>query len=302
LQPLPSFCTAKNLGFNLSEVSVVGLGSMGMALAKAMLVGRPKLTVWNRTVTKTLPLVEAGAQTALSLAAAVQASPIILVCVDNYSITKQLFGQPDVVRNLPGRTLIQLSTGTPLEAREAEAWFKKQGATYIDGAIMEYPSGIGTPNTKILFAGPQSAYDQCAPTISPLGGGLRYVGTNIGAAAALDLALLSKYIGMALGVIHGALVCRSENVGIDAFATELTDDDAIALAEIIHSNVYSDPGCKMVVWAQSSQRIQTQAQDAHISNEIPDFMASILKRGIALGLGQEDIAAIFNALNRTSRA
>jgi 3-hydroxyisobutyrate dehydrogenase-like beta-hydroxyacid dehydrogenase len=283
----------------MREVSIIGLGSMGMALAKAMLVGPLKLTVWNRTAAKMLPLVEAGAHAAPSLVAAVQASSIILVCVDNYAITKQLIGQPDVIRNLPGKTFIQLSTGTPKEAREAEAWFTERGAIYIDGAIMEYPIGIGTPNTKILFAGPQSAYDQCAPTISPLGGGLRYVGTNIGAAAALDLALLSKYIGMALGVIHGALVCRSENVGIDAFATELTDDDAIVLAEIIHSNKYGDPGCKMAVWAQSLQRIQTQAQDAHISSEIPEFMGSIFKRALALGYDQEDIAAIFKALNGT---
>ena len=38
------------------------------------------------------------------------------------------------------------------------------------------------------------------------------IGPNIGAAAALDLALLSKHIGMVLGVIHGALVCRSERM------------------------------------------------------------------------------------------
>lgn len=279
----------------MGEISVIGLGSMGMALAKAMLGGTRKLTVWNRTAAKASPLVKAGAHAAPSLAEAVLASPIILVCVDNYAITKQLISQPDVIRNLSGRTLIQLSTGTPKEAREAEAWFKEQGATYIDGAIMEYPSGIGTPKTKILFAGPQGAYHRCEPTLSSLGGGLRYVGANIGAAAALDLALLSKYIGMALGVIHGALVCRSENVGIDAFAKELADDDVIALAEIIHSNAYSDPGCKMVVWAQSLQRIQSQAQDAHISSEIPDFMGSIFKRAMALGFDQEDIAAIFKS-------
>ena len=286
----------------MSEVSIVGLGSMGMALAKAMLVGPLKLTVWNRTAAKTIPLVEAGAHAAPSLAAAVQASAIIVICVDNYAITKQLIGQPDVIRNLFGKIVIQLSTGTPKDAREADAWFKEQGATYIDGAIMEYPSGIGTPQTKILFAGPQEAFEHCAPAISPLGGGLKYVGPNISAAAVLDLALLTEYVGLALGVIHGALACQSEGVGIDAFASELIDENAVALAQIIHSKNYIDPGCKMAVWAQSVGRIQNQARDAGISSDIPDFLASILKRAIALGLGQEDIAAIFKALNGTSRA
>jgi 3-hydroxyisobutyrate dehydrogenase-like beta-hydroxyacid dehydrogenase len=285
----------------MSEISVIGLGSMGTALAKALQSGSAKVTVWNRTATKMLPLVGAGAHGASSPAAAVQASPIILICVENYPVTQRIMGESDVIPRLSGKTIIQLSTGTPREAREANVWFKNCGATYIDGAIMEFPVGIGTPTTKILFAGPQDTFASCAATISPLGGGLKYIGPNIGAAAALDLALLSKHIGMVLGVIHGALVCRSENVGIDSFAGELSDEHATALADLIHSNKFSDPGCPIDVWFRALQRIQTQACDAGISSDIPDFMVAIFKRAIGLGFGNQDIAAIFEALHRSER-
>lgn len=41
----------------MAEVSVLGLGPMGMALARALLGGGHRVTVWNRTAAK------AGAQT-----------------------------------------------------------------------------------------------------------------------------------------------------------------------------------------------------------------------------------------------
>lgn len=236
----------------MSEVSVIGLGSMGTSLATALQSGALNVTVWNRTADKMLPLVKAGAQAAPSVAAAVQASPIILVCIDNYATTRQIMGETGVVPLLSGKTLIQLSTGTPKEAREAEAWFKRHGAEYLDGAIMEYPNGIGTPTTKILFAGPEATFKRSSTTLSPLGGDLKYVGPNIGAAAALDLALLSKQIALAFGVIHGALVCKSEHVELELFGAELIGGEAKAIAKIIHKNDYSNPGATLGVLGASS--------------------------------------------------
>ena len=112
------------------------------------------------------------------------------------------------------------------------------------------------------------------------------------------MALLSKQIAMMFGVIHGALICKSELVEVGAFGAELIDDDAKAIAQLIHTNEYSNPGATIGVWGHALERIQTQARDANINSDIPDFLASIFKRAIALGLGQEDIAAIFKALHR----
>jgi 3-hydroxyisobutyrate dehydrogenase-like beta-hydroxyacid dehydrogenase len=45
----------------MSEISVIGLGSMGTALAKALQGGAAKVTVWNRTATNDRPCGKAGA-------------------------------------------------------------------------------------------------------------------------------------------------------------------------------------------------------------------------------------------------
>ena len=145
----------------MTNVSLVGLGSMGAALGRALLSGGRGLTVWNRNAAKAAPLVAAGAAVAPDLASAVAASPILVICIDDYAATRAILEAPEVSRQLAGRTVVQLSTGTPNEAREAEAWFRDRGATYLDGAIMVFPDGIGAPDTLILFAGTDTTWLAC---------------------------------------------------------------------------------------------------------------------------------------------
>ena len=67
----------------MSEVTMIGLGAMGTALALALLRAEHSVTVWNRSPEKLAPLEALGASAATSVADAIQSSPVILVCIDN---------------------------------------------------------------------------------------------------------------------------------------------------------------------------------------------------------------------------
>jgi hypothetical protein len=116
------------------------------------------------------------------------------LCVDNYSVTRSLLDIGDVTPHLSGRTLIQLSTGTPREARESEGWASKHGAGYLDSAILGLPSKIGAKELVILVSRKEVALVASRPTLKCLAGDLRYVGETVGAAAALDLAFLPNVL------------------------------------------------------------------------------------------------------------
>jgi hypothetical protein len=47
-----------------------------------------------------------------------------------------------------------------------------------------------------------------------LAGDMRYLSSNIRAAATLELAFLSRLLGIIFGYIHGALVCEAEGVPV----------------------------------------------------------------------------------------
>ncbi len=281
----------------MTDVTLIGLGAMGSALGRAFVKAGHGLTVWNRTASKIEPLAKLGAHAARSPAEAVEASPVSVICIDNYELTRRLIAEHDLGRSLSGHTLIQLSTGTPREARELDEWLRSFDCVYIDGAIMPYPEGIGEADAKLLFAGPQAAWDRCRPYLECLGGDLRYLGENISGAAALDMALLTHDLCCYLGVIHGANICESEGISAGRYAEMFTEGSiAREPVEVIHADRYDEPGATLAVWDGALQRIQTQAKDAGINSEVPDFISSFFKRGLAAGYGEEDIASIIKIM------
>src|SRR5262249_2266604 len=104
----------------MSDESVIGVGAIGSALARALLAAGHRVTIWNRTGIKCEPLAQFGAKVASSVAAAVAESPTIISSVLDYAVTDALL-HPEQ-ESLRGRLLIQLSTGTPQQARDTAAW------------------------------------------------------------------------------------------------------------------------------------------------------------------------------------
>jgi len=287
----------------MTDLTMIGLGAMGSALAQAFLQAGHDITVWNRTANKMNPLVKIGASPAGSIVNALQASPIIVICIDNYDSSKILISKYNVEHHLSGKVLIQLSTGTPKEANEFAQWISAFDCEYLDGAIMPYPDGIGAEEAKILFAGGEDTYQHCKSFLDCLGGDLRYLGSNIGAAAALDMAILTHDLCSYLGAIHGAHICEAENISVDTFAAMFPEGHpAKDPAQVIHSGKFDNPGATITVWDGALQRIQRQAQDAEINSEVPDFISSLFKRAKTMGLGEEDVAALIKVMRKNGAA
>jgi len=287
----------------MSDVTLVGLGAMGSALAHAFLGAGHKITVWNRTQSKTEPFVAVGAKSATNVSDAVEASPVTIICIDNYKLTNNLISENNLGKILANRTLIQLSTGTPKEAGELQTLVTNFGCEYIDGAIMVYPDEVGSENALFLFAGNETAYQKHQPLLSCLSGDLRYLGSNISAAASLDVAILTHELCSYLGAIHGVQICESQGINPELLASMFPQDDsARKLIKVISSDAYTDPGATLTVWDAALQRIQSQADDTGINSEIPGLISSLFKRAIAAGYGEEDVASIIKVMRNHSVA
>jgi 3-hydroxyisobutyrate dehydrogenase-like beta-hydroxyacid dehydrogenase len=106
----------------MSDITAIGLGLMGSALARAIERAGHDLTVWNRSPAKMQPFIDDGVAAAPDVESAITASSVILICIDNYAVTNTILQSNDIEPLLAGRTVVQLSTGTPKEAREASDW------------------------------------------------------------------------------------------------------------------------------------------------------------------------------------
>jgi 3-hydroxyisobutyrate dehydrogenase-like beta-hydroxyacid dehydrogenase len=290
----------------MSDVSIIGLGAMGAALARALMRGGHGVVVWNRTPARAEPLVHEGATLAADAAAAVAASPVAIVCVDDYEVTRDILSAPAVRAALSGRVLVQLSTGTPNDARAGARWAQENGVEYLDGAILAYPDQMGTPDAALLVAGPSSTFERCEPLLRSLAGGLTHVGEQIGAASALDCAALSFIFGAMLGAIHGARICEVEGLRVDEFGGMLGELMPVVGGEVHHltariqSERYAGTQAALRTYAAAATRLVQQARDGEIPSGFPAYASSAFQQGIDAGLGDEDLAALIKVF-RPSR-
>lgn len=148
------------------DVTVLGLGLMGRALAGAFLRDGHPTTVWNRTAEKAGDLVGQGARLAASPGEAVAAAPLTVICVSDHDAVLGLLDR--LGGDLGGRVLVNLTSGTPAAARETAARVTRRGGAYLDGAIMAVPQAIGTPDATVLYSGSREAFDRYEPVLKSL--------------------------------------------------------------------------------------------------------------------------------------
>jgi 3-hydroxyisobutyrate dehydrogenase-like beta-hydroxyacid dehydrogenase len=285
----------------MSDVTVIGLGNMGSALARALLdaaQGRA-VTVWNRNPEKAAPLVNKGAVLASSPSAAITDSPIIMVCVTNYAAANHILNE--VVADLPGKLLVQFTTGSPQDARASEAWAHAHGAEYIDCAITGSPNSIGTPGANILVSGREAVFQKAEPILRVLANNLDYKGEPIGLASAWEMVFLMHYYGMFLSLFHGVQICQAEGIPLEEYITLLGEQGKSYekwLCENIQSGNYQETSAPLELWAGGIQQIARHAQDSHIHTEFPKLVAHLFQQAMDAGYGREEVSALFKVLQK----
>ena len=285
----------------MSEVTVIGLGNMGSALARALLENGRTLTVWNRSPEKAATLVDKGAVLAPNPSAAITASPLIIVCVTNYAATNRILG--DAATDLPGKLLVQFTTGSPQDARASELWAHAHEAEYLDCAITGSPGSIGTPSAHILLSGREAAFRKAEPILRVLAGNLDYKGELIGLASAWEMVFIMWYYGMFLSLFHSVQICQAEGIPLEQYITLLGEQGKNYekwLCENILSGNYQETSAPLELWAGGIQQIAQHAQDSHIHAEFPQLVARLFQQAMNDGYGREEVSALFKVLQKST--
>ena len=149
------------------KVAVIGTGRMGSALASALSKKGFATMVWNRTAARAEPLAKLGLHVAPNILEAVKDADIIVINISNYDSIKQLLRHTEVESALRGKIIVQLTTGTPDEAREMESWAKLHAIEYLDGAISGNPTDVGRPRSCFSIQAPKNFSIASSRSCSP---------------------------------------------------------------------------------------------------------------------------------------
>lgn len=195
-----------------TQVTSIGIGNMGAALAGGLLKGNASVTIWNRTAGRpqVKDLISKGAIFEPSVATAISRSSVILICLFDYPIIYEALTSIDAdggAQPFADKTIINLTNGTPAQARELETHLRRLGAAaYFDGAIMVPPQLVGTPSAFVVLSGEtETRYTQLdiPRLLAPIAKIVQYIAEDAGAASLFDCAALAAMYGMFAGAFTG---------------------------------------------------------------------------------------------------
>ncbi|MEU0058781.1 NAD(P)-binding domain-containing protein [Streptomyces sp. NPDC006334] len=285
-----------------TSLTLLGLGAMGAAFARAWLAAGHQLTVWNRTPSRAAALAAEGARVADSAAEAVAANTLVVVCLlDDASVEEALAGV-----DLTGTDLVNLTTSTPAQARARAEWARARGARCLDGGIMAVPPMVGVPEAGgyVFYSGSRELFERHHDALRvPVG--TVYVGEDAGFAALHDVALLSAMYGMFAGAAHAFALIRKEDIDPASFAPLLADW-LVAMAPAVHQTADHLRGgdyTKDVVSGLGMQVAGTPtflstAEEQGVSPELLTPYFELMRRRLAEGSGEEGLTGVVDLLAR----
>lgn len=287
-----------------SNVTFIGLGQMGAALVPPFLDAGLQVTVWNRSTAKAEPLVELGATAVADFAQAVAASELIIICLADYATSNALFHRDQITPLLKGKTVVQLTTGDGQEAELGARWAAEIGVQYLDGAIMDYPTKVGSPECLLLVSGKKSVWDSCERELNLLGGRMTYVGERAPAANLLDGSLLTMYYGNTFALMQSAAMLQAELVDINDFKTALNAFKPVIEStwkrtiEAIDKQDYSGNEASIHVHSLGMQSLLSRAKNAGIECGLLHLFSEYLDKTAAGGHEADELPAAYEMFRR----
>lgn len=281
------------------QVSLIGTGLMGTAMAERLLTLGHDVVVYNRTEEKCAALQQRGALRARSAAEAIEASKCaILMLADAPAIREVLFasGKP----NFQNRMIIQMGTIAPSESiafgREIRTGIGDYFEAPVLGSIAEAKAG----RLLVMVGGRAERVERWHEVLKCFCEKPLLVGA-IGQAAALKLALnqlIAAHItafSLSLGLV------QRSGVEVETFMNVLRQSALMApmfekkLSRLL-AHDYARPNFSTRHLLKDVELCLNAAQDANVATPVLAAIRGILEETVGQGLQDVDYSSLFETV------
>lgn len=277
------------------SVTVIGLGTMGRALAGAFLAAGHPTTVWNRTAGRGDELMAKGAVQAPSAADAVRASALTVVSLVDYDAAEAVLAPVARAGSFEGgRVLVNLTSDTPERSRSAAVWAAEHGIPYLDGSVMVPTTLVGGPEALIFYSGDRSAFDAHEDALRALGGRATFLDGDPGLAAVYDLAMLDFFYTAMSGLVHAFALAGADGVKATELAPFLDTISGIlpplaaAMAQQVDSGSHPGELGNLAMETAGIDHILHTARARGLDVTVLEAVRGIAGRAVEKGYGGDD--------------
>jgi 3-hydroxyisobutyrate dehydrogenase len=170
----------KDIASMVNKVGFVGLGTMGMPMARNLMKAGFNVTVYNRTASKVEQMEKEGAVRAGSPREVASRNPVIITMVsDTPDVESVVLGENGVLQGIMrDSVLIDMSTISPETTRRIAFHLRQKGCHMLDAPVSGGEQGAIGGTLSIMVGGEEAILERCHPILQAMGRDIVHVGSN----------------------------------------------------------------------------------------------------------------------------
>jgi 3-hydroxyisobutyrate dehydrogenase len=280
----------------MTTVAVLGTGTIGEPIARNLARVGFEVRVWNRTREKAEPLARDGATVCDTAAEAAGGAEIVLTVLADADATVETAEEIELA---DGAVWVQMATvGVDGAERLAELAHEK-GVAFVDAPVLGTRQPAEEGKLVVLASGPDDALDRCEPVFEAIGQKTRRLGpvpngsklkmvTNLWLLAVTEGAAEAIALAEGLGLDPRDFLATMEGSQIDTPYLHLKGEAMLERR--------LEPSFKLKLAEKDASLVLDAATRAGIETRVARAAHEAFERGVELGHGDQDMAAVYFAV------
>ncbi|HHT66463.1 MAG: NAD(P)-dependent oxidoreductase [Caldicoprobacterales bacterium] len=162
----------------MKRIGFIGIGVMGKSMVRNLMKKGFSVSIYTRTKSKALDVIEEGAVWCDSIAQCVRDAEVVITIVGYPKDVEEVyFGKDGILENAASGTyLIDMTTTSPKLSKRIYDSAADMGMHALDAPVTGGDIGARDAKLSIMVGGDQEAYDICYPIFKALGSTIVYAG------------------------------------------------------------------------------------------------------------------------------
>ena len=281
------------------KIGFIGLGNMGLPMARNLLKAGHELTVYNRTPQKAQPLQADGAKVAATPAeAALTAEAVITMLADDAAVEAVVSGHDGILQAMrPGALHVGMSTISVELSRRLAKLHEDRGQAYCAAPVFGRPQAAEAAALFVVAAGAPEAVERCAPIFSAVGKKTFVVGADASQANLVKLSGNFLIVAMMGSLAQAMALVRKHGIDPTRWLDVMTE--ALFPAPIYKSyggmmarEQFTPAGFRLLLGLKDVHLLLEAAERAAVPMPIASALRDDLIAGVAHGMGDDDWSSL----------
>jgi len=288
----------------MKKIGFIGIGLMGLPMAKNILKSGYKLIAFNRSPNKADLLKEFGAEIAKSLGELVNNSDVIITMLTDDKAVDEVMNNQNFVENLKsGKILIDMSSVKPITAKKHANSLKLKDINYLDAPVSGGTIGAEEATLAIMIGGDQNVFNEVKDLLKTMGNP-----TLVGPVGSGQVSKLANQIivGLTIGAVAEA-VTLCEKAGADPIKMISALSGGWADSKVLQThgkrmiNKDFTPKGKTSTHLKDMNNILECANNFNTHLPISNLVKEMYKNLVENGCGNDDHSSLYKEIERMNQ-